>query len=83
MSRYRLWGTVFVVSALGFALTALGCGSDTKTGATASRPTGASSGSATGSTAAAGKATAIEVKDTGASRPHGLDSKDGADARPG
>jgi len=64
MSRYRLWGTVFVVSALGVALTALGCGSDTKSGATASRPTGVSTGSATGS-AAAGEATAIEVKDTG------------------
>jgi hypothetical protein len=64
MSRYRLWGTVFVVSALGFALAALGCGSDTKSGATASRPT-ATSGSPTSSTAAAAEATAIEVKDTG------------------
>jgi hypothetical protein len=52
------------VSALGFALTALGCGSDTKSGATASRPTGTSS-SPTSSTAAAAEATAIEVKDTG------------------
>jgi hypothetical protein len=65
MSRYRLWGTVFVVSALGFALAALGCGGEAKTSATVARSTGTTGAGATGSTAAAGEASAIEVKDTG------------------